>query len=187
MSQSANSAGSQRRTTSSPSSRDMGCACFHRTACRYDLPADLSEAPTACNVKCGCCASRSMKRWPTEPVAPSTPAKETNVSQTFGRDRGIGCKSGDTTTRDSPHRFFGKSGFRSVKCSTSMVAQAFAAVHSKHQEVRVSMTHNKNRSRALYHGSERLRSITLHLQNPNPPPTSFFAVTIITHCDWPTA
>lgn len=52
-SQSLNSSGLHVLTTSSPSSFDMGNACFHLTASLYFLPADRSEAPTACSVKWG--------------------------------------------------------------------------------------------------------------------------------------
>ena len=73
MSQSLKSSGLHCRTTSSPSSLDIGIACFHFTASLYFLPADCSEAPTACKVKCEWRASSRIKRWPTEPVAPNTP------------------------------------------------------------------------------------------------------------------
>jgi hypothetical protein len=72
MSHSANSLALHSLTTSSPT-LPIGAACFHLTASLYFLPADLDEAPTAWRTKCGCCWSRRMKRWPTEPVAPSTP------------------------------------------------------------------------------------------------------------------
>lgn len=68
-----NSSGVQFFTTSSPRSFDMGMLCFQLTASRYFLPADLGLAPTAVSLKCGWRASRRMKRWPTLPVAPSTP------------------------------------------------------------------------------------------------------------------
>jgi hypothetical protein len=52
-----------------------------------------------------------MKRWPTEPVAPSTPA--------------IGLANYNARAAAYiPHFFLGNSGFFDVKCSASMLAVA---------------------------------------------------------------
>lgn len=109
MSQSLNSSGVHFFTTNSPMRSEYGSACFHLTASLYFLPADRSEAPTACSSKCGWSARSRMKRWPTEPVAPSTPAIE---SASYSAASSAGCV---------PHFFFGKFRFVDVNFSASMV------------------------------------------------------------------
>ena len=47
--------------------------CFQLTALGYAFPADRGDAPRAWMVNHGWFARRVMKRWPTVPVAPSTP------------------------------------------------------------------------------------------------------------------
>lgn len=98
-------------TTSSPNSFDIGRLCFHRTASLYFFPALFGEAPTAVRVKCGCRARRRMKRWPTLPVAPSTPVWCQQEAEGMVRRR----------VTNGPHLFFGKSGFGLVKCSASIL------------------------------------------------------------------
>jgi hypothetical protein len=98
-------------TTRLPMRSVNGIACFHLTASLYFLPAERSDAPTACSSKCGCSASRRMKRWPTEPVAPSTPA----IVSAHYKPRAL---------LYIPHFFLGNSGVLEVKCSASMVVVA---------------------------------------------------------------
>jgi hypothetical protein len=108
MSQSLNSSGVHFFTTNSPMRSEKGSACFHLTASLYFLPADRSDAPTACSSKCGCSARRRMKRWPTEPVAPSTPTIESVCYSPI-------CIS------YSPHFFLGKFLLCEVNFSASIV------------------------------------------------------------------
>ena len=107
-SQSLNSSAVHFFTTKSPMRSVKGRACFHLTASLYFLPADRSEAPTAWRTKCGWSASRRMKRCPTEPVAPRTPARRINGAAI------------DRILYYLPHFFLGNSAFFDVKCSASM-------------------------------------------------------------------
>src|SRR5437016_2548530 len=62
-------------TTSLPTEVGTGVASVQRpaTASAYDFPAEAALAATAVTSNHGCCASSDTKRWPTIPVAPSTP------------------------------------------------------------------------------------------------------------------
>lgn len=60
-------------TTSSLTTPGIGVDCFQVTAREYGFPADLDEAPSTWILNHGWAASRTMNRWPTVPVAPSTP------------------------------------------------------------------------------------------------------------------
>lgn len=96
-SQSANSDALHSLTTSSPAS-PMGDACFHCTASLYFLPADRDEAPTAWSLMYGWSLRRRMKRWPTEPVHPRTPASVSSCPCFSGPGHG-GLRSGGDAGR----------------------------------------------------------------------------------------
>lgn len=73
ISQPSKAAGLHSWTGRFPSFSDKGTLCFHRTASLYSIPADLEDAPRACNFNWGWPARRMRNLCPTDPVHPSTP------------------------------------------------------------------------------------------------------------------
>ena len=71
--QSVKCSGAHGLTSMSRTAGGIGVVCFQFAARAYVLPAERADAPRACTAKYGWLSRRAMKRWPTVPVAPSTP------------------------------------------------------------------------------------------------------------------
>ncbi|KAH3669327.1 hypothetical protein OGAPHI_001448 [Ogataea philodendri] len=72
--QSLNASGVHSETTISPALSGIRLVCFQSTASLYFFPAEREDAPKTASSNCGCSLSSWMNRWPTDPVAPKTPA-----------------------------------------------------------------------------------------------------------------
>lgn len=69
------SSGVQLTTTLSRTNAGTSAVTPHVVAAAYALPALRDDAPNATTSNHGCPSRYWMKRWPTAPVAPSTPTR----------------------------------------------------------------------------------------------------------------